>query len=620
MIVYQSSKEGFIDDVVTGDIDHKILDAFVSKTRHTVGKSEKDAWKRSFRYMRDVLRDEGIPSDSGVAIEYHLLNSAKRVDFIIAGQNEANLDHAILVELKQWTEVELSEKDGIVQTKFFGEQPHPSYQAWSYAALLQGFSETVYKENIQLRPCAYLHNYIHDNVITNAFYADYLQKAPVFLEGDLEKEKLRSFIKQFVKYGDKTKIMFRIDSGEIRPSKSLADSLASMLKGNPEFVMVDDQKIVYEAAVTLAAKSSPKNKNVLIVEGGPGTGKSVVAVNLLTALTKRGLTAQYVTKNSAPRAVYESKLTGSFRRCEISNFFSGSGSYTATKPNLFDALIVDEAHRLNEKSGMMKNKGENQIKEIISSSKFAIFFIDEDQKVTWHDIGETGEIERWALKLGAKVHRLQLSSQFRCSGSDGYMAWLDDALQIRQTANRSLDEAVFEFKVFSTPTQLRDLIFEKNEERNRARLVAGYCWDWISKGNPALLDIQIPEHGFGMRWNLASDGSLWVLAPDSVNEVGCIHTCQGLEVDHIGVIIGPDLVVRDGKVVTDPRKRSKMDSSIKGYLKARKKDPSAADQKADAIIKNTYRTLMSRGMKGCYIYCTDEETRLYFMERASAVK
>ena len=619
MIVYQASKEGFICDVVTNAIEQRVLDLFVSKTGNHVGKSETDAWRKSLRYMRDVLFDDEIPTDSGVTIEYHILNSAKRVDFILTGQNEEKIDHAILIELKQWSEVKLSEKDGIVQTGFYGEQPHPSYQAWSYAALLQGFSETVYEENIQLRPCAYLHNYIPDSVIKNAFYEEYLRRAPVFLEGDAEKEQLRIFIKQFLKHGDKTKIMFRIDSGKIRPSKSLADSLAKMLKGNPEFLMIDDQKIVYEAGLALCKKSSPESKNVLIVEGGPGTGKSVVAINLLVALTKLGLTVQYVTKNSAPRSVYENKLTGTFRKTEITNFFSGSGAYVSTQPNLFDALVVDEAHRLNAKSGMFKNKGENQIKEIISSSKCSVFFIDEDQKVTWHDIGEAGQIKHWAETLKAKVHQLKLSSQFRCSGSDGYIAWLDDVLQIRGTANTSLNGSSFDFRVFDSPNQLRDIVFEKNKERNRARLVAGYCWDWISKTNKALLDIKFPEHSFAMRWNLESDGSLWVLAPESVNEIGCIHTCQGLEVDYVGVIIGPDLIVRDGRVITDPTARSRMDSSIKGYKAAKAKDPVAADKKADAIIKNTYRTLMSRGMKGCYVFCTDEETRRYFHHRTTTV-
>ncbi|MFA6429094.1 MAG: DUF2075 domain-containing protein [Patescibacteria group bacterium] len=615
MIIYQSSKEAFIEEVQGNVFDQIIIDFYFKATGRMVGRSEQDSWKKSMRYMRDVLRDTAIPADAGVSIEYQIPQTSKRIDFILTGQDASGIDHALLIELKQWSEVQLSEKDGIVMTGFFGEVSHPSYQAWSYAALLQGFNETVYEQNIQLKPCAYLHNYIEDDVIKNDFYAEYLKKAPVFLEGDVEKEKLQAFIKRFVKYGDKTKVMFRIDSGRIKPSKSLADSLAKMLKGNQEFVMIDDQKVVYETASGLAKKSSVENKNVLIVQGGPGTGKSVVAINLLVSLTKLGLVTQYVTKNAAPRAVYESMLTGTLRRSEITNLFSGSGSFIDVEKSAFDALVVDEAHRLNEKSGMFKNQGENQIKEIIEASKFSVFFIDEDQKVTWHDIGESEEISKWAKNCHANVQTMTLASQFRCNGSDGYLAWLDDVLQIKETANRSLDSVDYDFQIVDSPSKLKEIIFEKNKEKNKARLVAGYCWDWVSKKNKALMDIRIPEYNFGMRWNLASDGNLWILAPDSVNEIGCIHTCQGLEMDYVGVIVGPDLIVRDGRVMTIPEKRAKTDSSLKGYKKLYKEDPVAATKRAGLIIKNTYRTLMTRGMKGCYVYFTDKETGEYFGNR-----
>lgn len=645
MIIYQSTKEDFLKDVLNNNIEKIILEVYFKKTGKSVGQSEQDSWKKSMRYMRDVLHDEEIPALSGVSIEYQIPQTSKRIDFILTGQDSENVDHAVLIELKQWSDgVSLSEKDGVVITSFYGgtDTPHPSYQAWSYAALMQGFNETVYEENIQLKPCAYLHNYIDDNVIKNEFYSDYLKKAPVFLEGDAEKEKLRTFIKKFVKHGDKSNIMYRIDNGRIKPSKSLADSLVKMLKGNQEFIMIDDQKVVYETAMALAKKSSVINKNVLIVQGGPGTGKSVVAINLLVALTKLGLNSQYITKNSAPRAVYESMLTGTLRKTEIANLFSGSGSFIDVEKNIFDVLIVDEAHRLNEKSGMFKNLGENQIKEIIDASKFSIFFIDEDQKVTWHDIGEQEEIERWATHGEANVQVLKLASQFRCNGSNGYLAWLDDVLQISDTANTTLendsageeylewvnkvtegqtpedpqfDTSEYDFQVVDSPEKLREIIFEKNKDKNKARLVAGYCWEWVTKKNPHASDIVFPEYNFAMKWNLASDGSLWILKKESVSEIGCIHTCQGLEMDYVGVIVGPDLIVRNGKIITDPSKRAKSDSSIKGYKKLLATDPVLAQKKADLIIKNTYRTLATRGMKGCYVYFTDKETEEYFRVR-----
>jgi DUF2075 family protein/DNA replication protein DnaC len=618
MIIYQNSKGRFLDDVLSNNIEHIIHSFFKEKLNQTTSSNEIRSWKESLMYMDKVLSDPAIPEDCGVAIEYRIPQTCKRVDFILTGQGVNKEDFAIIIELKQWSEAELTEKDGVVKTRFArgsAEVSHPSYQAWSYATLLQGFNETVYSENIQLKPCAYLHNYSSDGIIDHEFYSHHIANAPLFLRADAAK--LRAFIKEHVKYGDASQIMYRIEAGKIKPSKMLADSMASMLKGNQEFVMIDEQKVVYETAMALTRKASAKRKQVLIVEGGPGTGKTVVAVNLLVNITKMGLLTHYVTKNAAPRAVYESRLTGTLRKTQFSNMFKGSGSYTATKANEFDTLIVDEAHRLNEKSGLFNNLGENQVKEIINAAKCSVFFIDEDQRIHLNDIGEKREIRKWADRLGAEVTEMELSSQFRCNGSDGYLAWLDNTLQIRETTNDSLKGIDYDFRVFDAPNELRDAIFEKNKINNKARLVAGYCWDWKSKNDPAAYDIVLNDD-FKMKWNLTTDGSLWLVALNSVNEIGCIHTCQGLEVDYIGVIIGDDLIVRDGEIVTNPAKRSRMDASIKGYKRLLANNYEGGNRMLDMIIKNTYRTLMTRGMKGCYVYSADPETNNAFKKIANS--
>jgi hypothetical protein len=431
MIVYSATKSKFVADVFSNNIEGIILDKFINNLRRTVGSKEILSWKNSMDFMYKILIDDDIPSDAGVAIEYNVPQTSKRIDFILTGKDSNKNESAIIIELKQWTEAKATAKDAIVTT-YLGagevETSHPSYQAWSYAALLEDFNETVRNDNITLKPCAYLHNCISSDVINAPFYKSHTLKAPAFLKHDAAK--LKAFIKQFVKYGDTDDMIFRIDNGRIRPSKNLADSLVSLLQGNQEFLMIDDQKVVYETALDLAAKSNAKKKNVLIVEGGPGTGKSVVAINLLVNLIAKEKLAQYVTKNSAPRTVYESKLSGTMTKTRISNLFKGSGVYHKCEKNMFDVLIVDEAHRLNAKSGMFKNEGENQIKEIINAAAFSIFFIDEDQRVTFHDIGEKSEIHKWAKNAGAKVHELGLQSQFRCNGSNGYLAWIDQALQI----------------------------------------------------------------------------------------------------------------------------------------------------------------------------------------------
>jgi DUF2075 family protein len=313
--------------------------------------------------------------------------------------------------------------------------------------------------------------------------------------------------------------------------------------------------------------------------------------------------------------VYLKKLAGTRAKGVVKNLFSGSGAYLNAEVDDWGTLIVDEAHRLNEKSGLYGVDGEHQAKELIRASRSTIFFVDDDQRVTLKDIGERAALREWAIAEGAEVSDAKLESQFRCSGSDGYLAWLDNTLQIRDTANTRLEASEFDFRVFDSPSALHDAITERNAVENKARVVAGYCWKWPSKKDPQRFDIEIPEHGYRRRWNLGKDGSLWIVADGSVDEVGCIHTCQGLEVDVIGVIVGPDLIVRDGKVVTVPERRASSDQSLKGYKKMAKAEPEVAKPLADRIVKNTYRTLMTRGMKGCWVYCTDQETAEWFRSR-----
>jgi len=612
MIVYRSTKDGFKKDVDKGEIDTILKAQFKTTFNRSTSDKEVESWWNSLNFMANILSDDNIPGNTGVAIETQIPQTSKRIDFILSGFDSNKRGNVIIIELKQWTTAQLTEKDGIVVTPLgrgLHETSHPSYQAWSYSTALQDFSETVRNENIKLSPCAYLHNYEEDKVIRNPFYKKYLDKAPAFLKRD--SEKLRSFIRQFVKYGDEGELMYRIDQGKIRPSKQLASALSSMIKGNEEFILLDEQKLVYETALYLTNKAATDNKQVMIIKGGPGTGKSVVAVNLLVELTRRKLLAQYVTKNAAPRAVYQSKLTGTISKTRFAALFQSSGTFVDVSRDTFDALIVDEAHRLNAKSGMFQNYGENQILEIIRASRCSIFFIDEDQRVTFKDIGSREMILKYAEMQKADITEMELTSQFRCNGSSAYLAFLDNLLQIRKTANPDLEGIKYDLRVVDDPSELQNIIYEKNKENNSARIVAGYCWDWVSKNNLKEDDITFPEYNFSMKWNLAQESMLWIAKADSVKEIGCIHTCQGLEVDYVGVILGPDLIYRNGNVLVDPTKRSKMDSSIKGYKILLTKNKTVAEVKIREIIKNTYRTLMTRGIKGCYIYSVDNETNAW---------
>lgn len=614
MIIYRATKKQFVEDVFNDTIADNIDNAFVEHLGRHTSPNEVRSWHNSMQYMYKVVNIPELPDEVGVAIEYQIPLTAKRIDFIISGLNAKKKEQIIIIELKQWEDAEPTQKPGIVVTRFQhgkAEVAHPSYQAWSYAYMLSNYNLTIQERGVEICPCAYLHNYMPDGIINGQLYQDYVTKAPVFLKNDAAR--LQDYILRYVRFCSPEDIIWKIDKGKLRPSKQLADSLTAMLKGNDEFIMLDDQKVVYETAVYLAKKAQQEKKQVLIVEGGPGTGKSVLAVNLLVNLTSEGIASQYVTKNSAPRAVYSVKLSGSYKKTYINNLFVGSGNFIETMPNTLGALIVDEAHRLNMKSGMFSNLGENQIKEIIKTAHFSVFFVDDCQRIHMKDIGSVQYIKQCAEEMGANVHLQSLSSQFRCNGSDGYLSWLDNALQIRETANIRLTEEDYDFRIFDSPTEMFNAIKRKNETNNKSRVVAGYCWDWKSKQDHRAYDIEIPQFFFRKQWNFNSNEP-WLIGEHSIDQIGCIHTCQGLELDYVGVIIGPDMVYKNKRVVTDGFKRSPNDQSLKGFKAMMTKTPKEAMQAADAIIKNTYRTLMTRGMKGCYVYCCDPNLAEYFRE------
>ncbi len=623
MIVYDGMKSDFLHSCENDSIAIEIEENILSKMGRHTPKAEFRSWENSLNYMYKVLNDNEIPNDSGVAIEYNIPQTSKRVDFIISGYDNDNTPNMVIVELKQWDELKaIDGVDALVETYVGGANRkvvHPSYQAWSYAQLINDYNASVQDRRVRLHPCACLHNYIrHPNdPLDEKQYEEYLVDAPAFTKGHASD--LRKFIKKSIVHGDKKEILYLVDNGKIRPSKSLQNAIASMLKGNREFIMIDEQKVAYEEILRLSLLSQTDfKKRTIIVKGGPGTGKSVIAVNLLAELTNRDQMVQYVSKNSAPRQVYLRKLKGIMKKSSVDNMFKGSGTYTETGLNVAHTLLVDEAHRLNEKSGMFHNMGENQIKEIIHSAYCSVFFIDESQRVTMDDIGSVEEIEKWANEEGSELHYLELQSQFRCNGSDGYLAWIDNVLDIRHTANYDLEGIDYDIRIFDSPTEMRDVVVEKNRQANRARILAGYCWEWLKaeQNNSNYHDIKIDD--FEMSWNLGS-GEPFAVSETSINEVGCIHTSQGLEFDYVGVIIGDDIRYENGKVVTDFTKRARTDQSLKGIKKLYKENPELANEKADEIIKNTYRTLLTRGMKGCYIYCTDKGMADYLRERIATV-
>jgi DUF2075 family protein len=613
MLAYLATKEQFLLDAHV--IEDLVKDAVKENLHIGVSPNELTSWRNSLgNAMVHVMSSPDIPLDAGVAIEYQINKHKNRVDFIVSGRNRDGLESVVIIELKQWTDIDFSYLPEHVKT-FVGKKDrevlHPSYQARSYASLLEMYNEYVYDTPVQVQSCAYLHNCPSSDVISDSRYEEALRSTPVFIHG--EKNQVVELIKESISTGGGVDLLRRVDASPTRPSLQLADAISKMLQGKDAFVLIDDQKTVLETIVYAAFKGLDEKKQVVIVNGGPGTGKSVIAINALSRLMGQRMNARYVTPNAAPRAVFEVRLKDSFKGGQIKELFSGSGSYTGLDQDEFDILIVDEAHRLKLRTQYSKG-GDNQIREIIHAARTSVFFIDEAQKVTWKDIGEVDEILKFAESMDAEVTLLQLSSQFRCNGSDGYIDWLDNALSGKEVDSTYFSDEDYDFQVFDDPSALFDQIKAWNRPSNKSRMLAGYCWNWVSKNDPELFDIVFPEYDFKAKWNLESRGSAWIIDPESISDIGCIHTSQGLELDYVGVIIGPDFQVKDGMLVTNPSGRAATDVSLNGFKKESKEDPVAAKTKADRIIRNTYRTLMTRGMKGCYVYCTDTAVAEYFKQ------
>lgn len=615
MIVYQGTCSSFHTDVINGVIGKKIDSIFcelgIRKEQH----AELVSWNNSLPRMSLLLQCNDIPQDAEVAIEFQIPLTSKRVDFMIAGNDGFN-DNVVVVELKQWEKCEVTDFENVVNTYTGGadrDVVHPSLQAYSYAKLIQNLNEEVQNRQIQMLPCAYLHNYQEKfrDKLCDARYKEIIKLSPIFLMED--GLKLRNYVSKYIKKPPIKHLFEIIDNGKIKPSKELQTVAGSILNGNKEFELLDEQVVAYSTILRLFECSmKTDDKYTIIVQGGPGTGKSVIAINLLAKLLNNGYSCEYVSKNSAPRNAFSSSVVrGKHKASYLKSLFKGSGCFVDLTPNTFDCLITDEAHRLNLKSGLFSNIGENQIKEIINASKVSVFFIDEDQMISVKDIGTIKEIKKQAKILNSKVFcndSLILSSQFRCNGSDGYLAFLNDILGIRNSANYDYFDIDYEIVVFDNPCLMREKLRERNIN-NKARMIAGYCYPWNSKNNKELFDIFL-DHDFKAQWNFSTDK--FAIDKNSFEQVGCIHSTQGLEFEYVGIIIGNDLRFENNMVITDKSKRAKSDATIRGLKEN--------EELGDKIIRNTYKTLLSRGQKGCYVYCEDKKLGVYLNDRIKAAK
>ena len=621
MIVYEDSKRCFVEDIKSNCIADKITAKIRERGINAGHEREYISWQNSLQFMRNIVDDNDIDDEVRIAIEYNIPLTSKRVDFIICGADANNNDNVVVVELKQWQKAEVVADDMHYCVKTFvgGNNRivcHPSYQAYSYACFIRNYSQKVLDDGINLIPCAYLHNYDPDfkQTLSNSIYKEWVSEAPFFIRN--ETEQFSAFVKKYVtRRSSNGDLLYEIDHGRLKPTKTLQDSLASMVKGNKEFMLLDEQAVCYDMCLkTMAKCKEDGKKRTIVIQGGPGTGKSVLAVNLLMEFINKSLNTCYATKNSAPREAFLSLLTHSDakKQVNIKQLFRSPFGLSNVPDNTYDCLIVDEAHRLVKKMYGDWN-GENQVKECISASLLSIFLLDEDQAVTVNDIGSIAEISKWCRELNSTLKmpaEAKLVSQFRCNGSDAYIQFIDDILQrTEESVTVDLDELNFDFRIFDSAIELREALREKNAINNKSRMVAGYCYDWNVKHGRGDYDIMLPD-GFKAKWNLEKD-KIWAINPNSFEEVGCIHTAQGLEFDYVGVLIGKDLKYdsTSGRIITDKQAISKDDKS--SGIRSCKNESIVRK-----LILNTYKTLLTRGQKGCYVYCEDKSLAEYIKKKA----
>ena len=639
MIIYEASINKFAEHCQNPNrIADLICENLLTKAGITADDSLRDSFKHSLPEMSKVLNSELFNKEINVAIEYRL-ETGGRADFIIYGKDEFDHNNLVVVELKQWSTVKTSKKPDYVYTnggEGLRDYWHPSYQAFNYINLLKHLNEYVREQGIELNACSFLHymDNSYDFILNNKELFPKIVEAPAFLKNDVEK--LRAFIKRHVSKPNK-QLLYYIDEGEISPSKELVQMLNDSLKGNPFFSYDENQAeavaTIYEK--TVEALDSGKRATI-IIKGGPGTGKSVVAINAMAKIlshtkprTNKHNNVVYVTQNMAPRYYFKDALNKDTRYTnkETNAFFKTPHLLNKCPDMEYDCVLVDEAHRIIEykpakpTSYTYMKPGTNLLEQIFRGSKVNVFFIDEDQAVTDWDYATVELIKKYADKFNSPVFEgkeLSLTYQYRCVGGATYINWVKGILgydgfkPFKAKFNKS-----YKVKVLESPQEMRNIITKLNNDYTPSRIVAGYTHVWKSleeatrKNNPipferTSFDFEFAD-GFKMRWNkgmgLVDSDYSYLADPDSINQIGCIHTIQGLDLQYAGVIIGKDLIYRDGKIQFDKN------ANVDNYSA---KISSSDDKDAFRYIRNTYNVLLTRGMRGTFIYCEDKALNEYF--------
>ncbi len=619
MKLYTGTVEQFNQDVLTNQMPDKLQKAYETYYYRMANPREVQSWNNSLQFMKNAVEYASLKEDM-IVVEYELPYSNQRIDCMLFGRGPAGGDNVVLMELKQWSKAEECDVENNVVTFVGGAnrmEAHPSYQVGGYHMYLKDFVE-VFEEAppLGLSSACYCHNYPkRDAVLFDDRFAKILSEFPLFAREDLGG--LADYLKARLAGGGGKLILDRFSSSRIAPSKKLLEHARNMIEGQHVFNLLEEQIAAYNTILDRAKRSAKlAKKSVIIVRGGPGTGKSAIALNVIAELLSRGIAVYHATGSAS--------FTTTLRRVvgqRASPLFKYFNSFSAYGEDQIGVLVCDEAHRIRRTSNSRYTRREArsdvpQVEELLRAAKVTIFFIDDHQVVRPEEIGSTELIREAARRLTDEVFEFELKAQFRCGGSDGYLNWVDDVLGIWETANRLLtkDEKM-EFKIFGSPQELHREIERKNlESANSARMVAGFCWPWSDPNSEGTLVDDVVIGDYRRPWNAKADSgrlapgiprsNLWAYDPKGVEQIGCIYTIQGFEFDYVGVIFGRDLT-------WDARSKAWVGDPSQSYDSVVKRDR----EQFLRNVKNTYRVLLTRGMKGCYVCFMDKATEEYFRSR-----
>lgn len=612
MRLYESTIERFREDVIENKIADVISKRFEEYYGTKPNTSEVNSWNISLRFMKDALEYSDL-RDNHLTIEYELAYSSRRIDVLLFGKSISDQDNIVLIELKQWSNQNVFDckTDGNVIVdfgRFRKEVVHPSLQVEGYHLYLKDFM-TIFEEepNISLSSCVYCHNYSRKEgaALYSQKFQKYIEKYPVFSKGDIKI--LGDYLKEKLSNGSGFEVFNRFINSPLKPSKKLLEHTNEMINKQQIFNLIDDQITAYNAIMHRAKRlADAKKKSVIIVKGGPGTGKSVIALEVMAGLLRKGKMVFHATGSSA--------FTNTLRKIlgnRLRNLFKFFFNFTKHGDNKIDILICDEAHRIRKDSsdwGVPYNlKSKNpQVDDLVRPAKLSIFFLDEYQVVRPYELGTVELIKNSASKFNADVYEFELKTQFRCSGSDSFLLWIENILDVKKSEKQFLTkEDRMEFKIVSSPHELKKIIDEKNrEKKNCARLVAGFCWPWSKPRPDGTLVDDVVIGDFKMPWERKNQFWKWATEDEGMEQVGTVYTAQGFEFDYIGVIFGNDLAY-------DPNKKewiSKPENSHDLMVKRNNK-------KLTKHIKNVYRVLLSRAHKGVYVYFMDKNTEIFFKSK-----